>query len=293
MSGGRIKKHHFVPKVLQKPFRSEGDHIWYACRGENGRFGDVEDRNIESTFRLRDLYTVLDNDDTLSDEVERSFYGHIDNYLGKIIPDLLAAFERNEVPTFSDKALESLQRVTYEMIKRTPDFTRSYDDLEIGREFIEDVLKALEAQPDAELQRKFTQVLSDEASLRKQGRSIRVKGMIRKSEKVSEAMKDLVVRWAVIEGKQSFVLSSLVAYRIGNGGPNGLSNPSVEIWMPIAPKYAVVLVRDPNNKIPLRVTEDRDHVRRVNEYAIRNSAFVASHSDRLLKSLVKHGGMLS
>jgi len=105
-------------------------------------------------------------------------------------------------------------------------------------------------------------------------------------------MADFVPRWAVIEGKNSFILSSLIAYRIGNGGHNGLANPNMEIWMPIAPKYAIVMLQDPEGKITHRVSEPRVHVRKVNEFAVRNSSYVASHSHKLLRSLVRHGGIL-
>lgn len=289
----RSKKHHFVPKVLQRAFQSRDDHIWYAMRGVDGRFCEPEDRNIGSTFRLKDLYTVIDENGVLSDEVERLFYGTIDNYLGQLIPSVLDAFSRKEVPTFDGKSLESLQRVTYEMIKRTPEFTKRYDDLEIGKGFVQDMLNIIKENPDRERKLYFESCLSDENNLRKLGRSIRVKGMIRRSEEVVNALADFSVRWAVIDGKSSFVLSSLIAYRIGNGGSNGISNPNMEIWIPISPKHAIVLTRDPLGKIPLVVDEPANHVRQVNEFAVRNSAYIASHSQKLLTSLVRHGGVIA
>lgn len=291
MSGKRIKKHHFVPKVLQKAFRAEGDHIWYCSRGSDSRFGDVEDRNIESTFRVKDLYTVLDDDDNLSDEIEREFYGRIDDYLGRMLPKVLDTLGRGEVPTFSSEALISLRRIVFEMIKRTPEFTSKYDDAEIGKDFVEDMLKSFKENPNPEQQSVFENALSNETRLKQLGRSIRVRGVIQKSDLVNDAMADFVPRWAVIEGKQSFILSGLIAYRIGNGGPNGLANPNMEIWMPIAPKYAIVMLQDPEGKIPHRVDEPRDHVRQVNEFAVRNSGYVASHSHKLLRSLVRCSGV--
>jgi hypothetical protein len=290
VSDKRIKKHHFVPKVLQKAFRAEGDHIWYSSRGSDGRFGDVEDRNIESTFRVKDLYTVLDDDDILSDEIEREFYGRIDDYLGRMLPKVLDGLDSGKVPTFSSEALISLRLIVFEMIKRTPDFTNKYDDVEIGKDFVEDMLESFKENPDPERQSAFENALSNQTKLKQLGRTIKVRGVILNSDMVSDAMAEFVPRWAVIEGKQSFILSSMIAYRIGNGGHNGLANPNMEIWMPIAPKYAIVLLQDPEGKIPHRVDEPRDHVRQVNEFAVRSSRYVASHSSKLLRSLVLHGG---
>jgi len=62
--------------------------------------------------------------------------------------------------------------------------------------------------------------------------------------------------------------------------------PKMEMWMPISPKVAIVLVRDKEQKIPLRVVDCPDHIRKVNEYAMRKSIYIASHSEKLLKSLI-------
>ena len=291
MSGKRIKKHHFVPKVLQKAFRAEGDHIWYSSRGSDGCFSDVEDRNIQSTFRVKDLYTVLDDDDNLSDEIEREFYGRIDDYLGRMLPNVLDALDRGKVPTFSNEALIGLRRIVYEMIKRTPEFTSKFDEAEIGKDFVEDMLKSFQEHPNPKQQCDFENVLSNKTKLKQLGRTIKVRGLTQKSDLVNDVMANFVPRWAVIEGKQSFILSSMIAYRIGNGGRNGLVNPSMEIWMPIAPKYSLVMLQDPEGKIPHRAIEPRGHVRQVNEFAVRNSGYVASHSHKLLRSLVRHGGI--
>lgn len=291
MSGKRIKKHHFVPKVLQKAFCSDGDHIWFSSRDHESRFGAVEDRNIESTFRVKDLYTILDGNEKLSDVIERMFYGRIDDYLGRILPEVLDCLGRGEVPVFSRESLDGLRRVVYEMIKRTPEFTGRFDDLEIGTNFIQGIRDHLREYPDLEQQAFCEEVLLDETKLRHFGRSIKVRGLVQKSDLVYDAIAKFEPRWAVINGKHSFILSSLIAYRVGNGGPNGLANPKMEIWMPIAPKYALVMLRDPEGRIPLRVEESRDHVRQINEYAVKNSSHVASHSHKLLISLIGHGGL--
>ena len=107
-----------------------------------------------------------------------------------------------------------------------------------------------------------------------------------RSSRIMGELREFQVRWATSEGRHSFVLSSLIAYRIGNGGPNGVSNPNMEIWIPVSPKIAMVLVRDEEGRIPSRNSLDRDKVREVNEYAMRKSRQLASHSEALLVSLV-------
>ncbi|MDH5452846.1 MAG: DUF4238 domain-containing protein [Paracoccaceae bacterium] len=284
----RAKKHHFVPKVLQKEFCNTPNKIWYSEKNLSNGFSKPELRNIESTFRIRDYYTVFVGG-RASDMVEREFYGKVDDYLGKLIPDVLSTFARKEVPIFSGNALRSVQRVVFEMIKRTPDFVKKHDEIEIGREIVERELATLSDEVESELRRsELTQELQSEAALRMLGRTVRVRACIARSKKIDDALKDFHVRWAISESKHSFVLSSLIAYRIGNGGSNGLVNPMMEIWMPISPKVALVLLRDPDGRVPNRIAIDRDKIRQVNEYAYRNCNQLGAHSEELLSSIVSN-----
>lgn len=281
----RIKNHHVVPKVLQKAFRFEGDRLWYSERDNSGVFSQPVERNIEKAFRIKDYYTVEVNGE-LSDVVERQFYGRIDDYLGRVLPSIFSAFERGDIPTFSGEALASLQKVVFEMIKRTPQFVKSYNDEVIGREIIEKELARYNAEGKMGPERdRALRDLDDMAVLKSLGRSVRVKAVTREMRRAQDVLADFEVRWAISDARHSFILSDMIAYRIGNGGSNGLSNPDAEIWMPISPKLALVFMRDPEKKVPPKVVESQGHVRAVNEYAVANSDRIASHSERLLKSL--------
>lgn len=282
----RSKHHHFVPKVLQRSFCFEGERIWYVERNSDGRFMCPEPRNIRSCFRSRNYYTVL-ADGKPSDLVERKFYGKIDDYLGRILPEFFASFGRNEVPTFSGRPLESLRNVIFEMIKRTPEFTKDYNEIDIGKEIVERELISLgKGDPNPQRVQQLEGELNDQQKLLELGRTVRVRSTIQRSKQVESMLEDFVVRWAISRSKHSYVLSSKIVHRIGNGGSNGLSNPNMEIWMPISPKIAIVLLRDPESKIPLTVTDRMSSIRKLNEHAVENSQQIASHSRKLIESLV-------
>jgi len=280
----RSKKHHFVPKVLQQRFIAEPKRIWYSELENDNRFSPPQLRNIQKTFRIRDYYTVLVGGDQ-SDIVETDFYGRIDDYLGKMLPNVLDALDRGVVPTFSGHSLDSVRKVVMEMAKRTPEFVKKHDDIAMGREIVETSLATLSDTTRSNEQSKLHCALENPSQLRMYGRNVRVQATINRSERIEEALGEFSVRWAVSETHHSFILSSLMAYRIGNGGSNGLSNPNMEIWMPIAPKASLVLIRDPENKIPLIVKERPHHIRQVNEFAMKNSRQIASHSKELMESL--------
>lgn len=289
MTGKRTKKHHFVPKCLQRPFCVSGEHIWYSERDENGRFVRVQDRNIESTFRKKDYYTVLDENDLPSDIVECEFYGKIDNFLGELVPKILESIDSKKAPVFSEQNLKDIRKLIFELVKRTPEYTKDFDDLELGRELVLQMLSHLESTPDPKRFEEYQRINEDETVLRRHGRDIRVRGVIEPSILVEKELEQFVPRFAIIEGAHSFILSSQIAYQIGE---SGIWNPKCEIWMPISPKVAIILLRDPRQKIALIVRESRNHVREINEFAVRESYCVASHSNKLLNSLNRFGGKL-
>ncbi|WP_170347257.1 DUF4238 domain-containing protein [Ruegeria atlantica] len=284
MSSKRIKNHHFLPQVLQRQFLNDQGQIWYAEKGSDGFFLPPESRNTKSAFKIKDYYTVLD-DGAPSDIVEKKFYGPIDNYLGHLLTDVNAAFDNGDAPTFSGEALHNIRLFLFETIKRSPEFINDYDDTLAGRDFVERMIQDPRGDLDQTEKARLEELLQDHVELKRYGRDIRVQGMIRRSTKVEAALEDFSVRWAVSLTHNSFILSSMIAYRIGNGGANGLVNPNMEIWMPVHPKRALVLLRDPKNEIPLVTREHRDHIREINQFAAAKSQSIASHSRKLIESL--------
>lgn len=285
-SSQRAKIHHFLPQTLQRPFRNDEGKIWYSESDNEGKFCKPELRNTSSTFKIRDYYTTVENG-VLSDKIETEFYGVLDDFLANFLTEVHEVLNNGKTPDVSGGALSSIRKVLYHLIIRTPDFVKKYDDTTIGKEVIEATISDAE---EAGLQDEKVAVLkadlTDSTKVRNLGRSVRAQGQASQSILVEEALKDFDVRFAVSRGKHSFILASQCAYRIGNGGHNGLNNPKMEIWMPISPKRALVLVRDKAKKIPMIVDEPRDHVRSVNEFAVRNAKQIASHSDTLLRSLL-------
>ena len=205
-----------------------------------------------------------------------------------MLPSIFSAFEEGATPTFEGEALISLRKVVLELIKRTPHFSKQYDDVSIGREIVTKEIAHYELHdPENPMLKRARADLQNQEVLLKLGRTVRVKSITQEMRNANSILEEFDARWAITDEKCSFVLSELIAYRIGNGEPNGLKFPNAEIWMPISPKIALVLVRDPHRRIPLRSIENPKHVREINEYAIANSNRIASHSERLLLSLTR------
>lgn len=286
----RSRHHHYVPKALQRYFSENCKNLWYASVDSNGEYVSPELRNIDSTFKGFDFYTVLDENGSPTDSVEKNFYEVLDNHLGALLKEIHDGFDRGDVPVFSGEQLISLHHLILSLASRTPykGGDAKFDDVEIGKTFAETMISALEAQtPDHPDLQRYRTMLGDQRSFNLQGKNIRVRGQALPKNGTIDAMKDFVVRWAVSDGKSSFILQSSVVCRIGNGGPNGLSNPNCEWWMPISPKRAIILVRDLTHRLPLVYKIPRDHMREINESSVHNRREIASPSRELLLSLIR------
>lgn len=282
------KNHHIVSKVLQRRFAASDQKIWYSKKDSNGLFAGPALQNIENnrTFNRRHYYSVLQGS-KVSDSVEREFYGKLDDYWGKVLPETDAIFAAGRIPLFNGEALSALQTTVFEMAKRTPDFVTNVDDVATGRDYIESILLCGEQILSDGERRRYELELSNEEQLKKYGRDIRVRATLSRSQAVEESLERLQARWVIADRRCSFVLSSRMVYRVGNGGPNGLSNPKAEIWFPISPHRAIVLLRDDTEKVPQLNVISQKKMREINEYAVRNSWALGASSERLLYSLTR------
>ena len=284
----RAINHHIVPEVFQKQFTVDGDpaRIWRAKKCERGIYLAPEKKRIRKTFVIRDYYTILERDQR-SDRIEREFYGEIDNFLGCLLPNVIRILKDGDVPSFSSGCLNSLRQVVLHMAKRTPDTSLEADDIDVGKEVVASYLEALPSKVPLTKRKSLEAKLADPTRLRDEGRTIRVLATLKSGDEVDRILSECVPRWSISQTKHSYILSSKMVYRIGNGGSNGLINPMTEIWMPITPKFCLVLLRDPMNRIPNIVVDTPEHIRKVNEYAAKCSHEIASHSEQLLKSLIR------
>jgi Protein of unknown function (DUF4238) len=282
----RSKEHHVVPITLQRRFKSDNDRdrIWFAKRGQNGEFKPPNLVLFEQALCAKNINTVWTGE-ALSDLVEKCYYGEIDGYLGQMLPSVLDEIERGIMPEFTGVAHDSIIKVVLEMGKRTPFFKEGHDLTAIGREIVHSTLAELPNLPDSKERKQLEANLKDPNRLHEYGRDALVRATIQPDEKVEKALENYRVRWAVSETAHSFILSNRVVYGLGNGGSGGLSNPQHEIWMPISPKVALVLLKDPNNQIQLKTICTPSHIRKLNEHAVSTSSQIASHSKELLESL--------
>lgn len=281
----RAKKHHYVPQCLQRRFLSDDGFLFYAKKLPTGKFADIQATNTQHAFVERNLYTTS-SDDGLSDIYERKYYHRLDTTLGLILKETEEIFEQDHVPIFEGKRLQGLRRLFMDLVRRTPDIHHKVlgTDDEIGKQFVDEIIN----DNSEELEPLKSGLLSlSIQEIRQHGRDIRMSATTGSFEPENLAILDqLDSVWAVTERNASFILPSTIVYRVGNGGPNALVNPNFEMWLPVHPQRALVLLRNKDGRIPVLNKITNLTVRSVNEFAVRDCRAVASHSARLLSSLL-------
>lgn len=283
----RSKIHHFIPRGMQRQFCDPlgSEKIWYSERDDNGRYFKPEYRNIASTFKEKNFYTITHKGEK-SDIVEREFYGPLDDSIAKFIKEILAVFHRGSVPVLGGESLNSVRHMIMAMIKRTPHFVKKYDGEKVGHEVISNLLAEERSNLSNEQIFQLEGELKNPALLAELGRDARVRATISKMEKTDHILEEFSIRWVRPQHRSSFILSDLGVVRIGNGGSNGLSNPNAEAWMPLTPHLVAVMVRDPENKLPLLSEFNQKSVRDVNSHLVEEGKAIASPSRKLLEALI-------
>lgn len=281
----RAKRHHFVPKALQRAFADGNEQLWYSERDSNRAYGVPEQRNIHSTFQERDFYTVLDRNGP-TDRVGRNFYGPIDDHLAKLLAELGDIFRSGGLPVIEGEPLESLHNLILVLLRRTPAFFKGHSEVDLGRNVVSQATAVMHGAKRVSPQMLDSR-LSDERLLRRLGRTVRVKAQTFDPMELMKYMREFSIRWAVSAGKHSFLLGDLIVYRVGNGGMNGFDNPQPELWFPISPKRALVLVRDDAGRVPPIVDVGRDWMREFNEFVVSESDRIASSEKSLISSLLR------
>jgi Protein of unknown function (DUF4238) len=277
-----------VPKGLQRYFNCAPEKIWYAKRDSiQQAFLDVELRNIGSAFRKRDFYSILDENDRLSDDAERNFYGPVDDHLGKLLEETISILESGRAPIFKGETLESFKSLVVALTMRSIDAVLPHNDDDIGKGIIEGTLadsaRVHGISPDE------ARKLIVFPSSKHLGRNVRVNAQIAYPGLLLDALTEYRVAVVSTEARTAFILGSKMVYRIANGTKDVLGSENVELWFPMSPRYCLVLHAIKNDLNGITILP-RDKVREVNEFIIRECLEVGSHSESLICSLLRIKG---
>lgn len=281
---GRAKRHHYVPKALQKRFADKTGKVWYCERASlDEGFSRIEHRNRNSCFKKRNLFTILEGVDKPSDKVETDFYGPIDNHFSVLLDEILPSLEAGTVPKFSSAELNFLNSLVAVLFKRSIDTVSLIDEQEIGDEIRAGILTDFQFVDSTEsTNEEISERVPDAKSL---GRQARVGAQISESAEIMRELERYKVVFVRPERKSSFILGSKMIHRIENEFSGSMDSNIIEYWMPVSPKFSMVWI---NKKSKIGGIQDfrQQWVRDFNEWVFSQSLAVASHAPKILISLL-------
>lgn len=277
-----------MPKSLLKHFTDESGKLWYATRpSTKDSFGPVVQRTPEGSFWRRNFFTTLDEANRPSDSVERNFYGAVDNHIGKLIPEVKEILASGRFPIFSNSALDAFRHLIIALYKRSIDTVADFDEKDVGSEVIESISRDATSQLGISRSELISQLnLPNPVAI---GRDVRVGAQILYPGDLIDALEGSNVSVIEAEGRSSFIIGSRMVYRIANGTTDKIGSVNVEIWLPITPKFSLVLHKIPRYPRAV-IVWPKSKVREVNDYICRSCLEVASHSELLIRSLLNQRG---
>lgn len=275
----RSKRHHYIPQSFQNRFCRPDGKLWYAQRVDAQKFSLYE-RTPFGCFWSSNLNTTM-VDGKPSDELEREFWGNVDNTMADFVRWVDDSFSMSIPPKLLGQDLRYFGLFFALIARRSPDATELPNADEVGEQYQTQIKKMMQ-----EMGHEAKPKYDDKNWLRQIGRDILARAKAEYPTLVVEALGNYSVRWAIPEKRASFILGSKNVYRAYNGGSGHLEDPRTELFWPLSPKLALVMLQIPDRSFPMVVPARTEMVREWNLSICAGSSAIGSHSEKLMRSLL-------
>jgi hypothetical protein len=274
------KRHHFVPRMLQKRFVDEDGYL-YAHNRERPTFNIYRARP-ENLFVQSHLYSEIEVDGKRQPRTERRI-SNLENAADRIIEYIINSIHSGKLPTLSDKHLDIWYHFFVLQWRRVPDLSNSPENKAIGEEVFSEIIA------DARIQ--FPQFGSQIDQMGEPSNRAR---LIHNSRLASLGMSAIVLEALRTRGlaiakiynpRKKFILSSRPVIKLTEPGKAEITHPECQTWLPVAPDIALGLGRGPGT-ISLHAISEAE-VRYLNLATARQSQTIASSSYALIRSIAR------
>ena len=279
----RPKRHHYIAQMHSKRF-TDPDGILYVFDKRFPQKG-VQKRTPRNLFVEGDLYTQFDETGTKDVSVETEFLAPLEGKAGPVIEKIVSAARRGDTPNLSVAEKDVWVEFTYIQFKRVPE-RREKNKEEILQEMRRklDFIRRFRPFADRELS-----ILDDEETMARLFRNSSIQSVRMTSVKVSGVLSEKRIGVAVIrkpKPKRSFVIGSNPVVKMSKPGRSHLSDPTVEVWLPLARDVAVTPCPGERDKV---VSANDRHIREINKSIFQQSAVIAGCSREVIVSLLGEG----
>uniref|UniRef100_B0T6I5 DUF4238 domain-containing protein n=1 Tax=Caulobacter sp. (strain K31) TaxID=366602 RepID=B0T6I5_CAUSK len=276
--GATPKRHHFVPRMLQKRFVDRSGWLHAYTRSQPWR--GVYRSRPENLFVQGHLYSEITAEGRRRPVMERRL-GALEDIGDRVLAKVIAAARSGAPPSLATWEMDVWYLFMTLQWKRVPDLhhdvTTKADALEIFAEVLANARAAL-PHLSSELD------LMQEPQMRDRLIHNSRVGSLGVSPEVMDALRSrgLAVLRINHPAKQ-FILASRPVLKLTSPGKTNLRHPECEVWLPVAPDIALGLGRG-QGLVSLYAVSPQD-VRYLNLASAGQSTTICSASPDLVRSL--------
>lgn len=276
------KRHHYVPQMLLRRFANAEGGLYYFDK--RFAYKGVSVTTPQNLFLEGHLYSHCDDHGAKSAPVER-YFSDLDGLADQIVDKIAYEVRRQRLPGLTVKERVLWNLFFYYQWKRVPDVIETNASQASYEMFIGEWI--------AEFQRHIRPLTDEE---RRNFENPSVVARIKQSAKVDaiaklpneEIMKALGQKGLAVahitKPSKSFVIGSFPIVKLNHPGRTHMTDPSVEMWFPIAHDVAVTPAFSRGVEEILSI---KDHqVRHINMCLFKQSSAIAGRSKALIESLV-------
>ena len=275
------KRHHFIPVMLSKRFTDHNGRLYFFDK----RFADkgVQRSTPRNLFVERYLYSQTDQDQNRDATVE-GFLAQLEGKVAPIIEKIVNAARTGMLATLTSTEKNCWDLNLYIQWKRVPDVhERIQGEIIPPGLSLQDRLRDLPVTHDA-----FAK-LNDHSEMERIQKNAWVESVTDPGINVLPTLDKKALGVVVIQNSEyGFVIGSNPVLKLTYPGRPHLSDPTVEMWLPLA--HDVVVSPCPGEEDKL-VTVENEHVRAINEGIFNQSRIVAGSSHQLIASLIGADGL--
>ena len=274
------KRHHFVPRMLQKRFVDSEGYL-YACNREQVA-QDVYRARPENLFVRTHFYSEINQDGRREPRTEKRL-STLEHAANSVIELIVTAARAGVPPALSERQLDIWYHFLTLQWRRVPDLSETPEHRAMGEEIFADVI--------AEARVRFPKYIEQIDRLNEPPARNR---LIHNSRLESLGISSIVLEALRFRGlailrvdspKKQFILASRPVIKLTHPGKTDLRHPECESWLAVAPDIALGLGLGAN-QISLHGIS-AENVRYLNLCAAQQSQTIASSSANLIRSIAR------
>jgi hypothetical protein len=275
------RRHHFIPQMLLRNFIDSEGYLHFCDKNSKER--KIVRADTGKAFVKNDFYTLF-SETGAKDVSTEKMLADLEGSSATIIKKIMVSVRDGSGITLDDTEQAGLATFFLMQWSRTPETQQAATSDEAGIKMLDEILA--DARKRFPNQIKKIESLAKPEEKARQLRNIRVnrlKDLSPKAMKIITERGFAVLR--IINPQKSFIIGSRPVARIEVDGEKHLSNPKVEMWLPIASDIAIGLGKY-EGQIRSYILEENKPIRELNMTIARQSRFLASRSPQLLKSIL-------